>query len=202
VEASLTPYVRIFLVMACFGIFHSLTARDAFQNAVKKRWKISNALFAIVRSALSLTLLILSLVCLFRFAGDTRKLFHPILGFPAILPTFAAFLLAGRALMQVARDNRLLQLFGIKEYPKVFFFGKAYNVCRHPMYAGWLIASWGILLSKPYLLTVFYNLLLTVYVIYESLQEEKKMVALFGERYVAYRNRVPFLLPYGFLKKS
>lgn len=198
----MTPYVRIFLIMVCFGVFHSVTARESVQSALKGRWGISNALYAIVRSATSLTLLIVSLFMLFRYAGDTRILFHPILGFPAVLPTFAAFLLAGRALMQVARDNRLLQLFGIKEYPRVFFFGKAYNICRHPMYAGWLIASWGILLSKPYLLTVFYNLLLTLYVIYESAQEEKKMIALFGERYTAYQKRVPFLLPYGFLKKS
>jgi protein-S-isoprenylcysteine O-methyltransferase Ste14 len=70
------------------------------------------------------------------------------------------------------------------------------------MYTGWLIASWGIVMSKPYLLTLFYNLLITLFVIHESLQEEKRMTGLFGDRYLAYKKQIPFLLPYGFLKKE
>ena len=50
------------------------------------------------------------------------------------------------------------------------------------------------------MLTVFYNVLLTVYVVFESLQEEKRMIALFGDKYLEYKRKVPFLIPYGFLK--
>jgi methanethiol S-methyltransferase len=68
------------------------------------------------------------------------------------------------------------------------------------MYAGWLIASWGLVLSKPYLLTVFYNLLLTAFVVFLALQEERRMIELFGDKYRAYQKQIPFILPYGFLK--
>jgi protein-S-isoprenylcysteine O-methyltransferase Ste14 len=33
-------------------------------------------------------------------------------------------------------------------------------------------------------------------------QEEKQRIALFGDKYRAYRKQVPFLLPYGFLKRK
>ncbi len=196
----MTPYMRVFLIMACFGTFHSITAREHVKTAIVGRIGVSRAWYAIIRSGTSLTLLILSLVVLFRYAGETRQIFTPYYGFRALIPTFLAFWVAGKAIQQVIKDRRLPQIFELKEYPKVFFFGGAYKMCRHPMYAGWLIASWGILLSKPYMLTVFYNLLLTVYVVFESLQEEKRMIALFGDKYLEYREKVPFLIPYGFLK--
>ena len=197
----MNPYVGIFLIMVCFGTFHSLTARQSIKSVICSRVGIGHAAYAIVRSSTSLSLLVLSLVVLFRYGQTTRAIFSPILGLPAIVPTMFAFWIAGMALGQVAKGRRLPQLFGVKEYPKVFFFSGAYSICRHPMYAGWLIASWGILLSKPYLLTVLYNTLITVYVVYESLQEEKRMTELFGDRYLDYKKRVPFLIPYGFVRK-
>lgn len=196
----MNPYGGVSLILVCFGMFHSLTGRQGLKSAVGSRVGLGESAYAIIRSTASLSLLVLSLVELFRHAGSTAALFRPILGLPAIVPTMFAFWIAGMALGQVAKSRRLPQLFGVKADPKVFFFSRAYSICRHPMYAGWLIASWGILLSKPYLLTVLYNTILTLFVIYESLQEEKQMIALFGEKYLEYKKRVPFLIPYGFLK--
>ncbi|MFZ0448879.1 MAG: NnrU family protein [Desulfatiglandaceae bacterium] len=196
----MNPYVGIFLIMACFGTFHTLTARQGIKSGICSKMGIGHPAYTIMRSSTSLFLLILSLVALFRYAQTTRALFSPVLGLPAIVPTMFAFWIAGMALGQVAKGRRLPQLFDVKEYPKVFFFSGAYSICRHPMYAGWLIASWGILLSKPYLLTVLYNTLITLFVVYESLQEEKRMTELFGDKYLNYKKEVPFLIPYGFLK--
>jgi len=39
-------------------------------------------------------------------------------------------------------------------------------------------------------------------VAYTARQEEKQMIALFGDKYRAYQKQVPFLLPYGFLKRK
>jgi protein-S-isoprenylcysteine O-methyltransferase Ste14 len=39
-------------------------------------------------------------------------------------------------------------------------------------------------------------------VAYTARQEEKQMIALFGDKYCAYRKQVPFLVPYGFLKRK
>jgi len=196
------PYVRIFLILAFFGTFHSLTAKERVRSAIRSKLGMGNPAYAVVRAMISMSVLVLSLVALFYDADATGRLFSPIHGLPAIVPTMFAFWIAMMALGQVAKGRRLPQFFGLKEYPKLFYFSGAYSICRHPMYTGWLIASWGIVMSKPYLLTLFYNLLITLFVIHESLQEEKRMISLFGDRYLAYKKQIPFLLPYGFLKKE
>jgi len=47
---------------------------------------------------------------------------------------------------------------------------------------------------------VFYNLLLTAIVLFLALQEERRMIELFGDRYRAYQKQIPFIIPYGCLK--
>jgi protein-S-isoprenylcysteine O-methyltransferase Ste14 len=69
------------------------------------------------------------------------------------------------------------------------------------MYAGWLLASWGLILSKPYMLTIVFNILLSIFVIYESKQEEKRMAELFGGKYAVYMEQTPFILPLGLFRK-
>jgi protein-S-isoprenylcysteine O-methyltransferase Ste14 len=183
-------------------MFHGLTAKERTKAAIRSKLGINYPAFAITRALISLSLLVLSVVALFNDAHTTKTLFGPIHGLPAIVPTMFAFWIAVMALGQVAKGGCLPQFFGLKEYPKLFFFSGAYSICRHPMYAGWLIASWGIVLSKPYILTLFYNALISLFVVYESLQEEKRMTELFGGRYLIYKKKIPFLLPYGFLKKE
>jgi methanethiol S-methyltransferase len=198
----MTAYLWVFLVLGGFGVFHGLSARPAFQAALRERTKISAQSFTGLRALISFGLLVVSVVVLFRWAGGTRVLFAPLAGAPAILPAMFAFCIAGTALGQVAKAGRLLQFFGFRDSPRLFVFTGAFTICRHPMYTAWLVASWGLLLSKPYLLTVFYNLLLTTFVVFLALEEERRMVALFGDRYRSYRRQIPFLLPYGFLKKQ
>ena len=193
----MVPFVKVFIILACFSVFHSLSSRES----IRAKAGLSFGAYAGLRSLISMSLLVLSVVVLFRDANSTYQIFPPTYGLPAILPAMLTIWIAGTALGQVAKAVRLPQFFGFREYPKLFIFTGAYSICRHPMYAGWLIASWGLLLSKPYLLTLFYNFLLSLFVVYMALQEEKQMIALFGDKYSSYRRQVPFLLPYGFLKK-
>jgi protein-S-isoprenylcysteine O-methyltransferase Ste14 len=196
----MAAYIWVFLVLAGFGAFHGLSARPGVQAALCARASISVQAFTGLRALVSFCLLVVSVVVLFRWAGGTRVLFAPLAGIPAILPAMFAFWIAGMALGQVAKAGRLPQFFGFQETPKIFIFTGAFTICRHPMYAGWLIASWGLLLSKPFLLTVFYNLLLTAFVVFMALQEERRMIELFGDKYRAYQKQIPFIVPYGFLK--
>jgi protein-S-isoprenylcysteine O-methyltransferase Ste14 len=196
----MTAYLLIFVSLACFAVFHGATAREGVKTTLRSKTGLSYGAYAASRAIVSLALLVVSVFVLLREAGATAILFTPLHGIPAILPAMFAFWIAGMALGQVAKSRRLPQFFGFQEYPRLFIFTKAYTLCRHPMYSAWLVASWGLLVSQPYLLTVFYNLLLTAFVVYTARQEERQMTALFGERYRAYRKQVPFLLPYGFLK--
>ncbi len=196
----MVPFAKVFLIVAAFAVFHSLTARADVSAFARRKTGLSHAACAAVRAAISLPLLIFSLFILFQEGPSTRQLFAPHSGLPAILPAMFTFWLAGMALGQVVKAGRLPQFFGFEEFPKLFIYTGAYTICRHPMYTAWLVASWGLLLSKPFLLTVFYNLLLTAFVVYLGLQEERRMIELFGDKYRAYQKQIPFILPYGFLK--
>jgi protein-S-isoprenylcysteine O-methyltransferase Ste14 len=197
----MAPFVKVFVILACFSVFHSLSSRESIRATIRAKTGLSFGAYAGLRSLFSLSLLVLSVVALFREAQSTYQIFRPTYGLPAIVPALLTIWITGTALRELASARRLPQFFGFKEYPKLFIFSGAYSLCRHPLYAGWLIVSWGLLLSKPYLLTLFYNFLLTLFVVYMALQEEKQMIALFGDKYSRYRRQVPFLLPYGFLKK-
>jgi protein-S-isoprenylcysteine O-methyltransferase Ste14 len=196
----MVPFVTVFSVVAALAVFHSLTAREDVRSFARRKTGLSYAAYAAVRAAIALALLIFSLFVLFQEGASTKQLFVPHSGLPAILPSLFTFWLAGMALGQVLKARRLPQFFGFEEFPKLFIYTGAYAICRHPMYTAWLIAAWGLILSQPYLLTVFYNFLVTCFVVVAARQEERQMTALFGDKYRAYRKQVPFLLPYGFLK--
>jgi len=196
----MTAYLLIFVNLTFFAVFHGATAQEGVKTFIRAKTGLSYGAYAALRAMVSLAMLVVSVFMLFREAGATAILFSPLQGIPAILPAMFAFWIAGMALGQVAKSRRLPQFFGFQEYPRLFIFTGAYAVCRHPMYSAWLVSSWGLLASLPYMLTVFYNLLLMAFVIYLARKEERQMIALFGDKYRAYQNHVPFLLPYGFLK--
>ncbi len=78
-----------------------------------------------------------------------------------------------------------------------------YSMCRHPIYAAWLIFFFpGIALIANSL-----ALLSTSFVMYfvAGMLVKKEDVYLektFGQAYLAYKKRVPAILPYGWLKKN
>lgn len=196
----MTAYLLISAILAGFAVFHVATGREGVKAVIRDKTGLSYGAYAALRAIVSLLMLIGSVFVLLDGAGATAMLFTPLHGVPAILPALFAFWIAGMALGQVAKSGRLPQFFGFQEYPRLFIFTKAYTLCRHPMYSAWLVASWGLLVSQPYLLTVCYNVLLSAFVVYTARQEERQMIALFGDKYRAYRKQVPFILPYGFLK--
>jgi methanethiol S-methyltransferase len=68
-----------------------------------------------------------------------------------------------------------------------------YRLVRHPMQLGFLIAFWAapvMTIDRLALAT-----LLTAYVVTALVFEERDLVALFGEEYRSYQQRVPKLLP-------
>ena len=196
------PYLMVLVVLAAFSFFHLGTNSAKTRLVIRNKTGLSLGAYSALRASVSMTLLVLSVYLLLKEADTTTQLFAPSFGVPAVLPAMFAFWIAGMALKQVARSGRLPQFFGFREYPKLFIFTGAYTICRHPMYTAWIVAGWGLIISKPFLLTVFYNILITCFVVYLAWVEERRMTELFGDKYRAYQNQVPFLLPYGFLKSQ
>lgn len=69
-----------------------------------------------------------------------------------------------------------------------------YQYVRHPLMLGFLIAFW----STPHMTTghFVFAIATTAYVLVALQLEERDLVARFGARYRAYRERVPMLLPW------
>ncbi|HHO47903.1 MAG TPA: hypothetical protein ENN06_05555 [Desulfobacteraceae bacterium] len=64
---------------------------------------------------------------------------------------------------------------------------------RHPWYSGGIAVIWGFgEITDVFLVT---RIILTVYLLVGALLEEKRLAAKLGERYIAYRRKVPMLLP-------
>jgi len=72
-----------------------------------------------------------------------------------------------------------------------------YAFCRNPMMLGELLylTGLGLLLASPSFLALTWLAFFPVVVAYLKLVEEKELEARFGEAYLAYKRRVPFLIP-------
>ena len=95
-------------------------------------------------------------------------------------------------------------LFGLKQTWN-YFRGKAYEppkfrqpalyrIVRHPLYVGWLIVFW----AAPVMTIahLVFALVTTAYILVAIQLEERDLVHFHGERYEAYRRRVPMLVPF------
>jgi protein-S-isoprenylcysteine O-methyltransferase Ste14 len=66
---------------------------------------------------------------------------------------------------------------------------------RHPLYFASLIFFWGLFLAVPNNAVLVLAIISTFYLIVGTMLEEKKLVKIFGEEYIAYQKRVPMLFP-------
>jgi protein-S-isoprenylcysteine O-methyltransferase Ste14 len=94
-------------------------------------------------------------------------------------------------------------LFGLKqvwefrrrrEVPEARFMTPLfYQVVRHPLYLGFIIAFWATpVMTLGHLL---FATVTTTYILFAIRLEERDLIDAFGSVYVAYRKRVPMLLP-------
>ena len=86
-----------------------------------------------------------------------------------------------------------LHLRGRPYTPPRFVTPGPYRLVRHPLYVGWLLVFW----STPTMTAahLFFALATTAYILIAIRFEERDLAALHGHAYVAYRARVPMLVP-------
>jgi protein-S-isoprenylcysteine O-methyltransferase Ste14 len=185
------------LLIALFGLQHSVMARPRF-----KAWltrivppEIERSTYVLVSNCV-----VLLLIALWQPLGpDVWRVEHP-LARGALWTLFAAGWLMV-PLVSLLIDH--FDLFGTRQvwlqlrrtaYTHLPFRTPGlYKVVRHPLYVGWIVAFWATpTMSLGHLL---FAVGMTSYMLVAIPFEERDLVAVYGERYRAYRRQVPALLP-------
>lgn len=185
------------VLMSIFAVQHSGMARSGFKTLFARF-----ALAAVERSTFVL-LASLSLILLFWqwrplpamvwhiegavFAGAATV--GGVIGWLIVL--YSTFLISHFELFGL---NQVITLFlGRLAAPIKFKTPGLYRLIRHPIYLGFIIAFWSTpLMSVGQLL---FASVTTAYIFVGIWLEERDLVALFGDEYRKYRQRVAMLLP-------
>jgi protein-S-isoprenylcysteine O-methyltransferase Ste14 len=184
-------------LMALFGVQHSVMARPAF----KRVWtRIIPE--PIERSTYMMASNAVTIVLMWQWRGIATVVWHVELPVAraAIWGLFAAgWLLVPAVTMMIHHFD----LFGVRQvwlhlrgqdYESLEFRTPLlYKHVRHPLYIGWMIFFWATpTMTAGHLL---FAAVLSGYMILAVRFEERDLVAHFGEKYEAYRRRVPMFIP-------
>jgi protein-S-isoprenylcysteine O-methyltransferase Ste14 len=195
------PFATALLVnlglLALFAVQHSVMARPAF----KRRW---TRIIPVAAERSTYTLLSsLALIAMFvlwePMGGPIWHVTNP-LGQAILYGLFA--LGFGLVLVSTFLINHF-DLFGLRQvwlefrgrpYTKLRFTEPGpYRMVRHPLYVGWLLAFW----ATPTMTVahLVFAIMTTAYILIAIQLEERDLITEHGERYRAYRRRVPMLIP-------
>ncbi|ARN21538.1 methanethiol S-methyltransferase [Piscinibacter gummiphilus] len=194
------------LLLAVFGIQHSLMARHSF-----KQWW-SRIVPPVVERSTFLVASCLALLLMFRFwlPIDTPVLWQVDDRVGAAL-LWSVFALGWLLLLASTFQIDHFELFGLRQVfsrltgrplPEARFRTPLlYRWVRHPLYLGFLLTFW----SVPVMTAgrLLFAAGFTVYILIGIAFEERDLVRQFGERYRAYRRQVGMLIPCpGWLRRS
>lgn len=197
VGPATTALVVDVALIALFGLQHSIMAREGF----KRRWTrivpqpIERSVYVLLAS--------LMLIILFLFWRPVAAPVWTVGNETAAMVLWALF---GAGWLIVLLSTFLLshfELFGLHQvwsharrteipapqFRQPFF----YKLVRHPLYSGFFLAFWATPhMSQGHLLLA---LGMSAYMLIAIRYEERDMVRLFGDDYVAYRGKVGMLVP-------
>jgi protein-S-isoprenylcysteine O-methyltransferase Ste14 len=198
-ESSVFAALAINLaLMSLFAVQHSVMARKSF-----KQWWTRFIPEPVERSTYvlfaSLTLLLLFWqwrpvpAVIWHIAEPEMAALITGLSFVGWVIVFASTYLINHfelfGLQQVANH-----LAGRQMLPPVFRTPLFYNFVRHPIYLGFIIAFW----AAPTMTVghLLFAAVTTAYIFVGILLEERDLIAMFGDDYRRYRQRVSMLLPW------
>lgn len=185
------------LLLALFGVQHTVMARPGFKTAIK-----SMVPDKLERS----TYLLMTTVCLLLLYWQWRPLPEAVWaveGVGAMILT-AGFWLGVLLVLVTTFLIDHFELFGLKQSinhlmgkdmpPYKFVTPALYKVVRHPLYVGWLLWFWAApTMSQGHLLLA---VVWTAYILIAIRYEERDLIAYFGKKYEDYKKTVPMLVPF------
>lgn len=196
-EASLGLSVAInLLLIAIFGFFHSLLARDHIKAALLKILPAAAERSTyVVQSSLCLAL------AMWQWQPLPGTIWH-VEGMTAVLAYVAFAIGAGLVLWSTFLIDHF-ELFGLRQIwthlrgeamPQPEFRTPVlYRVVRHPMQLGVIV----LLFATPHMTWghMLFASAMTAYIFVGLYFEERALLRTFGDRYAAYQRSVPMLFP-------
>jgi methanethiol S-methyltransferase len=194
---SSVPWLINLLFLGSFAIQHSVMARPAF-----KRWWTKYVSPEIERSTFVLLTCIILISMFIYWQPMTGVIWEVENATVALILTIVSFLGWGIVLLATFLINHF-DLFGLRQvwlqfidkpYTHLQFKKRSlYKLVRHPLMLGFLIAFW----STPHMTTghLLFALATTGYILIALQLEERDLIKAHGEKYQAYRQEVPMLIP-------
>lgn len=185
------------LLLAAFGVQHSVMARPAF-----KTWWTRFVPSPVERSTyvmMSNLVLILLFVAWQPMQGRAWEVQQPVLRTVLWVLCAAGWLMVPATTLMINHFDLFgtrqvwLHLKGEAYQPLPFRQPMLYKHMRHPLYVGWLIAFWATpSMSIGHLV---FSTMMTTYILIAIPFEERDLLRHFGEKYAEYRERVPLMIP-------
>ena len=190
----------ILLIGAAFGVLHSLLASTRVKDMAAR------VISGIFPRHYRLFYSFVAVVTVFAYVGAV--LFFPDRALYRIQPpwlylTLSLQLFAGVCFITALFQNSLLGFSGLASllskkpsHAEHLTTGGFYRYTRHPLYLFSLIMLW-------LLPVVTWNILalaigVTIYTLIGSLLEERRLAQQFGQEYISYKKRTPWLIPIHF----
>jgi methanethiol S-methyltransferase len=187
-----------FMLIALFGLQHSIMARQPFKNAIKKYipTPIERSTYVLIASLVLMLLYYFWVpipVVIWDFSNSTFGIILlsiSFLGWGIVL--LSTFLINHFHLFGLYQVIQYISNIHQKDEFKMPFL---YKIVRHPLYLGFIIAFW----ATPTMTVghLLFAMGMTFYILIGIHHEEKDLVNMHGESYELYRQNTPKLVPFG-----
>jgi methanethiol S-methyltransferase len=189
-------YLFLISAWAMFGLLHSVLAHSGFKQYMQGLMKNSYKYYRLLYSCFA-TLTLLAVLWLHLTIKNSllwqnslvERVSAAVLAIPAVIVLVAA---AKKYFLDLSGIDVLLKRLPVAAHLEQTGLHKW---VRHPLYSGTILLVWCIFLWTPSPANIISAACITLYTRIGIYFEEKKLVLLFGEEYIAYASKVPMLVP-------
>jgi methanethiol S-methyltransferase len=188
-------HLLLALAWAGYCVLHSILASVGVKKRIRKWIGQSFVYFRTFYNLLAIVLLAVLLIWLVNL--PTKRIWTPV---------FLQYILGGLVVIAgvsgmgislkkyFASSNGFNDLFYEGGRPVLVTDG-VHRFVRHPLYFCTFLFIWGILLFFPVWSLLVVNTVITIYTLTGIRLEEKKLISIFGQQYIQYREKVPMIWP-------
>lgn len=189
--------IYIFIAFTAYSVIHSLLATRRVKAWVRERLgEPGERYYRLFYNLVGVVTLLPVLLLLALFPGEELYSWPtPWLYLALVLQGLGALIILVGLLQTGARSFLGLDaLWGPSRSSQDELITSGLYACiRHPLYTGGLLLLWFMPVMTTSLLA--FNLAASLYLYIGSIFEERRLLAVFGDEYDRYRNRVPRLIP-------